>query len=328
MLTGAPSSKAGTDRPSVSPWAQNRLWILTALGLFVWLSLLAFWLPYDADESVYRIVASGMLDGKWPYRDLFDHKPPLIYVWYLPGAAAHSLHVERVIASACVAASVVSLAILARRWLLSEGQARFAVLSYVAFLVNPWLAVQTNAEAFLLPLILGSLAVPSPLVGGMLLGLAVMTKYTAVAFLPVMVLTWGRASWRVGVGLGVVCGVVMVPLIPVFADFWDATARFNSEYGRYSYTQYGSRIVLSIVALNTTAVLSSLPLWLAAVLSLRHRAPTIALVFGACGLLAVKSEGFNSLHSHALLVAPASLLAARSLDRVYGSGFCRVYRIR
>lgn len=40
------------------------------------------WIPFEGDESVYAAVAREMLDGRVPYRDIFDHKPPIIYAWY------------------------------------------------------------------------------------------------------------------------------------------------------------------------------------------------------------------------------------------------------
>src|SRR3989304_5000832 len=39
--------------------------------------------PLDADAGVYSTVARGILDGQIPYRDLFDHKQPLLYTWYM-----------------------------------------------------------------------------------------------------------------------------------------------------------------------------------------------------------------------------------------------------
>ena len=40
---------------------------------------------FEPDESVYRILSLGWLRGKLPYRDLFDHKGPLTYVFYALG---------------------------------------------------------------------------------------------------------------------------------------------------------------------------------------------------------------------------------------------------
>jgi len=42
-----------------------------------------FWdQPFQMDEGVYGYIGWGMLDGLVPYKDLFDHKPPGIYLLY------------------------------------------------------------------------------------------------------------------------------------------------------------------------------------------------------------------------------------------------------
>ncbi|MGH2631963.1 MAG: ArnT family glycosyltransferase, partial [Tepidiformaceae bacterium] len=38
--------------------------------------------PFDRDEGAYATIAQGLTHGLLPYRDLFDHKPPVIYGWY------------------------------------------------------------------------------------------------------------------------------------------------------------------------------------------------------------------------------------------------------
>lgn len=40
---------------------------------------------FETDETVYRILSLGWIRGKLPYRDLFDHKGPLSYVFYALG---------------------------------------------------------------------------------------------------------------------------------------------------------------------------------------------------------------------------------------------------
>lgn len=40
---------------------------------------------FKEDEICYKIMAKGLLDGKMPYRDLFDHKGPLTYFIYALG---------------------------------------------------------------------------------------------------------------------------------------------------------------------------------------------------------------------------------------------------
>lgn len=101
----APHSKLGVQ------------WKVCAALLAAWLTVLAFILPYDPDEAIYKIIATGIVHGKWPYHDLFDHKPPLIYLWYLPAGLGASIEFERVLAALLVAATVPLVAVLARRWL-------------------------------------------------------------------------------------------------------------------------------------------------------------------------------------------------------------------
>ena len=40
---------------------------------------------FEPDESVYSLISRGFLHGKVPYRDLFDHKGPLTYCFYILG---------------------------------------------------------------------------------------------------------------------------------------------------------------------------------------------------------------------------------------------------
>ena len=41
-------------------------------------------LPLERDEGAYAYVAATWLQGGLPYRDAFDHKPPFIYLLYMP----------------------------------------------------------------------------------------------------------------------------------------------------------------------------------------------------------------------------------------------------
>src|SRR2546430_388559 len=131
-----PASNAGLRR--VWEFAHTeRTWLLPATLLFVWLSFLAFVIPYDYDEAVYTIVARGIVSGHWPYRDLFDHKPPLIYVWYLPGGFTHSVRVQRVFGSLLCALSVGAISVVVRRWMPPQ-QWIATTWAYAAILANPF----------------------------------------------------------------------------------------------------------------------------------------------------------------------------------------------
>jgi len=62
--------------------------LLTPLALVAILGLtfllrMKFWnQPLQMDEGVYAYIGWGMLDGLVPYKDVFDHKPPGIYLLY------------------------------------------------------------------------------------------------------------------------------------------------------------------------------------------------------------------------------------------------------
>ena len=166
--------------------------------------------PLTPDEAVYQIVSTGMVHGQWPYRDLFDHKPPLAYAWYVPSAFGGSIEIQRALAALLLAASVPVFAFIARRWL--DGRA--ATLSVVAFalmLANPGLSVRANLEAFALLPLVAALAVPSPLAAGALLGVAVMTKPMALLFAPMLWLTWKRDAWKSALAMATVCAAVSAP---------------------------------------------------------------------------------------------------------------------
>jgi 4-amino-4-deoxy-L-arabinose transferase-like glycosyltransferase len=56
--------------------------LVAILGL-TFLLRMKFWnQPFQMDEGVYAYIGWGMLDGLVPYKDVFDHKPPGIYLLY------------------------------------------------------------------------------------------------------------------------------------------------------------------------------------------------------------------------------------------------------
>ncbi|NJN65437.1 MAG: glycosyltransferase family 39 protein, partial [Chloroflexaceae bacterium] len=62
--------------------------LLFSILVFIMLAL-AWWLrspmhalPLERDEGAYAVIAVRWMAGDIPYRDLFDHKPPLVYLVY------------------------------------------------------------------------------------------------------------------------------------------------------------------------------------------------------------------------------------------------------
>lgn len=74
--------------PAVAWWLNLILWYLVAMVLvYVMMPPVSLSNPwfYDSDQSVFYMIAASWLDGLLPYRDLFDHKGPLLYACYAFG---------------------------------------------------------------------------------------------------------------------------------------------------------------------------------------------------------------------------------------------------
>src|SRR2546425_7368475 len=143
--------------------------------------------PFERDEGLYATVAQLILRGHLPYRDGFEHKPPLVFGWY---ALSFLIFGQQVWAPRLVAAvlqSATTLLVYVQGRLLFSG--REALLAALAFALSIGVAMfhtNANAEYFmLLPLVAGLVKVtPGPQKGrlawvfffGVLDGLALITK--------------------------------------------------------------------------------------------------------------------------------------------------------
>ncbi len=290
----------------------ERAWVVPAALLWTWLALLAFVVPLDPDEAVYRAITSGIIDGHWPYRDLFDHKPPLMYAWYLPTALGAPIVTERLIAATAVVASFPAVASLSRRWFRADLGGR-AVWGYASLLANPFLGLGANAEAFMLLPLTNAFAAGSPASAGALLGIAVMTKPVALAFLPLFLVLWRRESWRCALGLVLVVGASSAAFLPVWREYWDANVAFNLRYG--AYLGFSRRLV-GLVVFNPFVALGTLPAWYLVLRGAMRKPRSILLLWLACALLATQSTGYGFGHYYALLTPPAGLLIALGTEQL------------
>lgn len=165
--------------------------------------------PFERDEGAYATIAQGVLQGKMPYRDLFDNKPPLVYAWY---SLSFWIFGETVVAPRLIAALFLSLTTLSifsqARMLFSREVAYLAAALFAISTGLPFVALHANTEAYmLLPMVTSLLAFTVGmrrasmrwfLLAGVLGGIAIMTKQVAVWNLIALagVATFWR--WRTG----------------------------------------------------------------------------------------------------------------------------------
>ena len=150
------------------------------------------------DEAIYAVVAREMLAGRVLYRDVVDHKPPLIYVIYAAtqalGGPVVGMWLLHVLTILVVLATALLLGRIVRQFggRGSDGRAPFhAALLYVVFTTTllPFDSLAANCELFMMLPLTGSVLLFLPgvvsavprlglLVGaGALVGVAVFFKY-------------------------------------------------------------------------------------------------------------------------------------------------------
>jgi 4-amino-4-deoxy-L-arabinose transferase-like glycosyltransferase len=198
-----------------------------------------------------------MMKGEVPYRDLFDNKPPVVFVWY---ALSFMLFGEDVAAPRIIAAVLLSFTTLSLftqvRLLFPRGVAYLAAALFALSTGLPYVALHANTEAYLLfPLVTSLLAFTMGirtgsswwyLASGILGGLAIMTKQVAVWNLVALagVALWWQwrktgGGWKAGApsaylfaGSALATAVVALPFAftGAFDDFVYANLTYNYKY--------------------------------------------------------------------------------------------------
>jgi 4-amino-4-deoxy-L-arabinose transferase-like glycosyltransferase len=150
-----------------------------------------FQAPFERDQGTYATIARGWMHGELPYRDLWDNKGPLLFLWYVASFAwlGESVAAPRV-AAALAAALSLPFVWAAARTLFGRKEAAVASILYALSFANLYLQAAANAEVFmLLPLVIGFWAFTlgikkkcalSFLLSGIFTALAVFTRQSAV----------------------------------------------------------------------------------------------------------------------------------------------------
>jgi hypothetical protein len=184
---------------------QRRVPIVIAAAVFALLLVLRFPEPLGLDQSLFAFYGTWIGRGLTLYRDLWDSKPPGIFVLYaLAGrlaGVAHSawcLDAVATIAAALLAARLVTAVAGSRAAATTAAIAALFVTSAPVF-GGPMLAAQ--AEPLAAPLLLGAALVArragtrAALVCGVLVGAAALLKLVALVWLP-MAWVWAVPNTR------------------------------------------------------------------------------------------------------------------------------------
>lgn len=164
--------------------------LLIACSIFVLLRLPSLIEPYwYGDEGIYQVVARALLQGKTLYKDIWDNKPPLLYIIY--ALTLGNLFLVKLLSLLSGLLSVVVFFLLTEKIFNKILSRNVATLVYAVLFGLPVLEGNVaNAENFmLLPIILSAYFVISfsenkkntiIIAAGFLLSIAFITKIVAV----------------------------------------------------------------------------------------------------------------------------------------------------
>jgi 4-amino-4-deoxy-L-arabinose transferase-like glycosyltransferase len=291
---------------------QSRRWAFVVL-LFACLALrvVGLFRPcLSDDEATYCVVGREMLSGHTLYRDVVDHKPPLIYLTYAatqalggPTGGMRLLHL-------LTALVVFTTSLLIGRIARDRGHglagtsvddrrtvSLFAAVLYVVFSTTlfDYDSQAANCELFMMLPVTASVLVYlhagvsrlrclSLLATGALVAIAALYKYQAAIQIPLCALhlTWverrrpvalivGLAAMFAGLAAVLGAAVAIVHLIGAWEGAW-FWFRFNFAYIKHGF--HLSELLARATARISYAVLPALFLWIlgvrAALLSLRR----------------------------------------------------------
>jgi hypothetical protein len=271
MTEGPHMSDARTTRRSRARTFQALVLAIFVLGIVLRVPTFCRPLLSD-DEAIYAATADALQRGDRLYRDVVDHKPPLIYHLYRAGFAAFGRYDMQAVHALVVWAVLITagflFAIKSREGPRGSGLGLAAAGMFLIFSTtwHDYDALAANCELFLLVpqtiaawLLLRDLTRPEAsrsaihLVVGALIGTSALFKYQGFTFLGAsvgMLIWWAslrRAAWSWAVvrALAQVAGALLPPALYLM---WCAAA------GNAVATIYWFRFNLSYVGAGLTGL--------------------------------------------------------------------------
>ena len=310
---------------------------LTAFSIAIRVPLLDA--PLDRDEGSLACFALGLLDGRMPYRDFADIKPPLLYPAYLPLALAGSVSSSlfRLAGAFWNSLSVLLLWRLSAR-IMGEKTALVAGVlmalftadpSAAGFIISPELLSHLPVAGAML-LLYSAIRLTSPrqaVLAGAILGIAIGMKQQALPLVFMVITAWGcRQGARISLGFfsgALATGLASTGGLALAGLFWPALDCASWGAIHILKALPVSGITEAFASIFGGAAATQAPLWLLAAIGLSDsRIPRRDRIFigtWLLGALAGIAMGRRPYPYYLQLVVPPLALAG-------GLGIRRLFR--
>jgi hypothetical protein len=303
--------------------------------------------PFERDQGTYATIARGWVQDALPYKDLWDNKGPLLFLWYVVSfqLLGENTAAPRIIA-ALVAGGCVPFLWAATRRLFGRQQATIAAIIFALSFANLYLQVTANGEIFmLLPMTAGFWAFVVGMqkrgiswffLAGFLTSLAVFTRQSAIltfaAYAVWLAMVWLRRREEglrqiippfCGLFVGGVCGAL--PFVIYFAsngalyDLWHGMFGFNFAW--VSEQSFWLKFVPPLF-IEPGPLAGGLIFWIMAAVGCRElwkrgdNSSWLVLIFLIASEIAAQVMGKGSAHYCIQLLPGASIAAAFGFPRV------------
>ena len=295
-------------RPAGTRLRSTAALFVGCVAVLMWSGLV---LGPDHDASVFMTVGAGILEGRTPYLDLWDHKPPLIYLIHALGIALPGppwLGVWIVTAGALLATAAMLVPLLG---------VPVALLALVAS--GSFAAAQGGGltETFAACFALGAVVLTlrdRTLLAGVAAGAAVLTSLLLAAALPAILILTPVRRWPLGLpgaAIPAAGAVVWLAIAGALPAAWDAVVTYNQLYmGLDRSADLANQlpsVAFMVAPLLLLSVAGGVP---------RTRLGWAALVWIAAGLALIALNGRLFPHHFTPLIVPLAILGAGGLERI------------
>jgi hypothetical protein len=242
----------------------SRLFLVLA-GALLLLRVPSIVQPMGADQGLYAYVGERILAGELPYRDAWDQKPPAIHFTYALMRAMWKGDAAAGAADFLAAAAVAWLLFKLGAAIGSRGSGITAGLLFV-LLSNPsftrlgGIRLRAQCETFIGVAIAGAFLLLArrgrgtawtPVVAGVLFGIAFVFKYNAGIYAAAGLAAawlWGRLTWAEVLEVAGGFAVPVAVMLGIFAaggalrELYDATITYNVQYSGETYAGPGAAV--------------------------------------------------------------------------------------